>query len=59
MLPGMTLSQNDWPETTHHHKTQDCEPCGKAVLLGSLILKLSDWGHFPIKSLALSVHVSP
>ena len=36
----MTLSQNDWPETTHHHKTQDCEPHGKAVLLGSLTLKL-------------------
>ena len=27
--PGKTLSQNDWPETTLHHKTQNCEPCGR------------------------------
>ena len=43
---------------SHHHKTRDCGPRGRAVLLGSLILLLSTWGPFPIKSLALSAHVS-
>ena len=42
---GSTVSQNDWPETTqkltHHRKTQDCEPRGRAVLLGSLTWLLS------------------
>ena len=43
--PGRTLSQNDWPETaqklTHHHEIGDCEPRGRAVLLGSLTLPFS------------------
>ena len=43
----------------HHHKTRHCEPHSKAVLLVSLTLLLSTWAPFPIKSLALSAHVSP
>ena len=43
---------------SHHHKTQDCEPRGRAVLLCSLALLLSTWVPFPIKSLALSARVS-
>ena len=39
------IKQDDWPETTwkltHYHKTRDCEPCGRAVLLGSLSPLLS------------------
>ena len=68
--PGRTLSQNNWPKTTwkvipHYHNAWDCEPCGRAVLLGSLTLLLSGGlgGRvrvlFPIKSLALSACVSP
>ena len=44
---------------SHHHKTRDCKPCDRAVLLGSLTLLLSTQVPFPIKSLALSAHVSP
>ena len=33
----------------HHHKTQDCEPRGRAVLLGSLTLLLSARAPFPSK----------
>ena len=52
--PGRSLSQNDRPKTTqqkksHHHKTQDFEPCGRAVLLGSFILLLSPWSPLPNK----------
>ena len=62
--PGRTLSQKDWPETTwkltQHHKTWDCEPRGRAVLLGSLTLLLSTQAPLPnTKSLALSACVSP
>ena len=43
--PGSTLSQNDWPKTIRKlislRKTQECEPRGRAVLLGSLTLLLS------------------
>ena len=52
--PGRSLSQNDRPKTTqqkksHHHKTQDFEPCGRAFLLGSFILLLSPWAPLPNK----------
>ena len=51
--PGRTLSQHDWPKTTRKlissPKTQDCEPRGRAVLLGSLILLLSIQVPFPNK----------
>ena len=40
------LSQNNWPKITwkvipQHHNAWDCQPCGRAVLLGSLTLLLS------------------
>ena len=44
---------------SHHHKTQDCEPRGRAVLLGSLTYCSPPGCPSPIKSLALSAHVSP
>ena len=52
--PGRSLSQNDWPKTaqrkkSHHHKTQDLEPPGQAVLLGSFILLLSRRAPLPNK----------
>ena len=58
-----TLNWNDWPKTTqkliHHHKTQDWEPRGRAVLLGSLTLLLSTWVPFPNKiSCFISICVS-
>ena len=60
--PERTLSQNDWLKTTqkqsHHHKTGNCQPHDRAVLLDSLTLLLSAGHTFPIKSLALSAHVS-
>src|SRR5574337_1295795 len=34
---------------SHHHKTRDCEPPGRAVLLGSLTLLLSTRVPFPNK----------
>ena len=34
---------------SHHRKTQDCEPHGRAVLLGSLTLLLSTRAPFPNK----------
>ena len=34
---------------SHHHKTQDCEPRGRAVLLVSLTLLLSAQAPFPNK----------
>ena len=49
--PRRTLSLNDWLETTrkvaHSHKTWDCEPHGRAVLLGSLTLLLSTQAPLP------------
>ena len=62
--PGRTLSQNDWPETIQNHKTRDCEPHDRTVFRVSLMLLLSTGSTFlikslPIKSLALSAHVSP
>ena len=65
--PGRTLSQNDWLRPTRKvipsHKTRDCKPCDTAVLLGSLPLLYTycfpPRCPFPIKSLALSAHVSP
>ena len=57
--PERTLSQNDWPETTWKlilsPQTRDCESRGRAVLLGSLTLLVPS----PVKSLSLSVGVSP
>ena len=58
--PGRTLSQNNWPKTTwkvipHYHNAWDCEPCGRAVLLGSLTLLLATWVPFPNK---ISCYVS-
>ena len=51
--PGRTLSQSDWPRQPgnepHHHKTPDCESCGRAVLLSSPILLLSNQVPFPDK----------
>ena len=44
---------------SHHHKTRDCEPRGRAVLLVSLTYCSLPGCPFPIKSLALSAHVSP
>ena len=35
---------------SHHHKTQDCESCGRAVLLSSLTLLLSTQVPFPNKT---------
>ena len=46
--PESAWLAKDNPET-NHHKTQDCEPCGRAVLLGSLILLLSTLVPFPNK----------
>ena len=45
------------PET-NHHKTQDCEPRGRAALLGSLTYCSPPGCPFPVKSLALSACVS-
>ena len=51
--PGRTLSQNDRLKTTqkltHHHNTQDWQPGGQAILLGSLTLLLFTWVPFPNK----------
>ena len=45
--------QDDWPEITgispHYHKTQDCEPRGRAVLLGPLTCLLSIQAPLPHK----------
>ena len=50
---GQRLPGNEFP----HHKTQGCEPHGRAVLLGSFTY-CSPQGHpFPTKSLALSARV--
>ena len=61
--PGRTLGPNDWSETSqklaHHQKSRDPEPHGRAVLLGSFVLLLSTRHPFPMKSLALSAHMSP
>ena len=62
--PGRTLElewlAKDNPETNPITiKMWDCMPCDRAVLLGSLTLLLSTGCSFPIKSLALSAHVSP
>ena len=43
----------------NYHKTRDCEPRGRAVLLCSLTLLLSAPPPLPIKPLALSACVSP
>ena len=40
-------------------KPRDCEPCDRAVLLGSLTLLLSTRVPFPNKISCLSAHVSP
>ena len=49
----------DNPETNPiNHKTRDCEPCGRAVLLGPLTLLLSTQVLPPRKSLLLCQHVS-
>ena len=42
----------------HSPNPWGCEPHGRAVLLGSLTLRLSTWAPFPIKSFALSACVS-
>ena len=57
-------SESEWlakdiPETNHFTIKPDCESRGRTVLLGSLTLLLSTRCPFPIKSLALSAHVSP
>ena len=58
--PGRALSQNDWSETTRKLIPSPENPRLQAtVLLVSLTLLLSTQVPFPIKSLALSAHVSP
>ena len=46
-------SHSDWQRQPgnepHHHKTPDCESCGRAVLLSSLILLLPTQVPFPDK----------
>ena len=58
--PARTLRENDWPGTTQKlipsPKTQDCEPHGRAVLLGSVTLLLSAQMPHP-SSLLLCQHV--
>ena len=47
------------PPRNYHHKTRDCEPRGRAVLLGSLTLLLSTRVPFPNKiSCFVSICVS-
>ena len=48
-----------WLVKSHHHKTQDFQPHGRAVLLGSFTLFSPLRCPFPVKSLALSADVSP
>ena len=52
------IEQRQLRNKSHHHKTRDNEPRGRVVLLGFLTLLLSSRAPFPIKSLALSAHVS-
>ena len=65
MTVWMKDSELEWLAKDHPEtnllttKPWDCEPPGRAVLLGSLTLLLSTRVPFPIKSLALSAHVSP
>ena len=52
--PAKTLSQSDWSETTWKLipiviEPRDCEPHGRAVLLGSLTLLLFSWAPLPNK----------
>ena len=62
--PGRTL-ESEWLAKDNQEtnpitiKPETAEPRGRAVLLGSLTLLLSTQCPFPIKSLALSAHVSP
>ena len=44
---------------SHHRKTQDCKPSGRAVPLGSLTLLLSTWAPLSDKVSSLSARVSP
>ena len=64
----MSHQEGPWVRTTgqrqpgnlsHHHESQDCEPRGRAVLLGSLPFWSPPGRPFPIKSLASSACVSP
>ena len=50
---GQRLPGNEFP----HHKTQGCEPRGRAVLLGSSTYHFPCGHPFPTKSLALSACV--
>ena len=46
-LIGQMIGQRPPRNKSHHRKTQDCEPHGRAVLLGSLTLLLSTRAPFP------------
>ena len=49
--PGVrTMGQRQHRNESHHHKIQDCEPRGRAVLLGSLTLLLATWVPLPNKA---------
>jgi len=53
------IGQRPPGKESHHHKTWDCKPCGRAVLLGSLTLLLSTRVPFPSKiSCFVSTRVS-
>ena len=43
------VGQRQLGNLTHHHKTWDCEPCGRAVYLGSLTFLLSTGAPLPNK----------
>ena len=51
------LAETTW-NLTHHYETWDCGPHGRAVLLSSLTCCSPHGPPVPIKSLALSAHVS-
>ena len=44
---------------SHHHKTQDCKPCSRMFSWVPLPYCSPPRCPFPVKSLALSAHVSP
>ena len=48
--PGVRMMGQRQPgNSSHHHKIQDCEPRGRAVLLGSFTLLLATWVPLPNK----------
>ena len=47
--PVRMISQRQPGNSSHHHKTWECKPCGRAALLGSLNLLLCTWAPLPNK----------